>query len=55
MATMIAQVPALLESLTGVELAELIKKVPELGTFNGQAKTAPVTATPKENGLKSDA
>jgi flotillin len=55
MATMIAQVPALLESLTGVELAELIKKVPELGTFNGQAKTAPVVATPKENGLKSDA
>jgi flotillin len=52
MATMIAQVPALLESLTGVDVADLIKKVPELGGANGTAKVP--AAAPKENGLKSD-
>lgn len=54
MATMIAQVPALLESLSGVDIGELIKRVPELGATNGTVKSTATTPAPKENGLNSE-
>jgi flotillin len=45
MATMIAQVPAILESLTGVKIADLLSQVPQIaqatnGHSNGVAKSA---------------
>lgn len=39
MATVIAQVPAILESLTGVSMSELVKQVPAMGSGDDRAST----------------
>jgi flotillin len=49
MASMIAQVPALLESLTGVRIEDLLKQVPATGASNGRGPTAATTRAPAPN------
>ena len=53
MATMIAQVPAILEALTGVKIGDLLSQVPQIaqatnGHSNGVAKPAEVTGQETE-------
>lgn len=50
MASMIAQVPALLESLTGVRIDDLLKQVPAAGDRNGRGRPFAATSTPGRNG-----
>src|SRR5690242_950131 len=48
---MLAQVPAILETLTGVKLSDLMERVPGLGTVDG---TATPTAPAASNGAGAD-
>lgn len=50
MASVIAQVPALLESLTGVRIDDLLKQVPATGGGNGRARSSTAARTPGQNG-----
>ena len=56
---MLAQVPAILETLTGVKLSDLMGRVPGLGTVDGTATSAPAAngngATPAETTGESPA
>ncbi len=44
-ATMVAQVPALVEALSGIDIAELIKSLPGLSSQNGRASAPVVNGT----------
>lgn len=48
MATMIAQAPALIESLTGIKIQDLIRDVPKLRETSNGHVSAPVAATPED-------
>jgi flotillin len=47
MATMIAQAPALIESLTGIKIQDMIRDVPRMRSSSNGHEPAPVGATDK--------
>ncbi len=55
MATMIAQVPAILETLTGVKIGDLLGQIPQIGqATNGSANGSHTATEPVESGTTAE-